>query len=94
MTDEYNKIINKIGPKIQQLIDSNLEEKQPPLFLFGVIMVILADQFKRFNYSFEDYCNFLEYSKSIWDFEDPKPSKPKLTLIKNENYSANITDDS
>jgi hypothetical protein len=95
MIKEYERIVNDVGPLLQNIIDKHINDGEPPLFLFGVLMVVLADQFKRFNYNVEDFHDFLEYTKSIWDYEEAKPPRPNLTLIiNNENITSNNSIDS
>lgn len=93
MIKEYEEVINEVGPKFQKILDKQLNEGHPPMFMFGVVMILLADQFKRFNYNVEDFYSFLDYTKTIW--EDEKPSKPNLTLIvNNEKFTSNTSSNS
>ena len=94
MIYEYDKIVNDVGPKIQKVLDKHMNNGQPPLFMFGVVMIIIAAQFKRFNYKEEDFYSFLDYTKTIWEDEE-KPNKPHLTLIvNNEITTSNTSPDS
>ena len=83
--NDYSSFIDHLYP-VATLTDELITEGHSPLFVMGVVAVIIARQLEKYNYTADDFVDFLEQSKDLAWYPDPH-KKPKLTLIKNENFT-------
>lgn len=83
--NDYSSFIDHLSPVVT-LTDELITEGHSPLFVMGVVTVIIARQMEKYNYSPDDFVDFLDQSKYLAWYPDP-PKKPSLTLIKNENFN-------
>lgn len=58
-----------------------LKNGRTPMEAFGIILGMVANQFKRHGWGRQDYVDFLGCLQEI-DWPDDPPKKPTLTLIK------------
>lgn len=91
--ETHYRLIELLSSSLVKTTDNVINEGYDPKYVMGLVMVIVARQFERFNYSPEDYIDFLEHTKTLAWYPEP-PKKPHLTLIKNENLTSNTIIDS
>lgn len=78
----YQYLLQSLEPLVE-ITDEIISEGFEPEFVMGLVMVVIAKQFERFNYPPEHFIAFLEHSKSLVSVDEPEPPKrPVLTLIK------------
>ena len=82
---DYSSFIDHLYP-VATLTDELITEGHSPLFVMGVVAVIIARQLEKYNYTPDDFVDFLDQSKDLAWYPDPH-KKPVLTLIKNENFT-------
>ena len=58
-----------------------LKNGRTPMEAFGIILGMVANQFRRHGWSRQDYVDFLGCLQEI-DWPEETPKKPSLTLIK------------
>lgn len=83
--NDYSSFIDHLYP-VATLTDELITEGHSPLFVMGVVAVIIARQLEKYNYSPDDFVDFLDQTKYLAWYPDP-PKKPVFTLIKNENIN-------
>lgn len=83
--NDYSYFIDHLSP-IVTMTDVLITQGHDPRFVMGVVAVIIARQMERYNYSPDDYVDFLEQSKHLAWYPEPT-KKPVFTLIKNENFT-------
>ncbi len=83
--NDYSSFIDHLHP-IATLTDELIKEGHSPLFVMGVVAVIIARQLEKYNYSPDDFIDFLDQTKYLAWYPEP-PKKPTLKLIKNENFN-------
>ena len=91
---KYDSLLESLEPLVN-ITDGIINEGYEPEFVMGLVMVIIAKQFERFNYRPEHFLAFLEHSKTLVAVGEPVQHKrPVLTLIKNENFTSSTSADS
>lgn len=58
-----------------------IDRGRTPMEAFGVILGMVANEFKRHGWTREDFVEFLSTLQET-DWPDDPPKKPKLTLVK------------
>ena len=85
--NDYSSFIDHLRPVVT-LTDELITEGYDPKFIMGVVAVIIARQMERYNYSPDDFIDFLDQTKHLAWYPEPR-KKPVFTLIKNENFTSN-----
>lgn len=83
--DDHEKVILLTYPFIAKAFNVAMNEVNDPMIVFGTFMGYLAKEFERYNYSEQDWKEFLEHiGEAGWPDNKPapEPTKPKLTLVK------------
>ena len=83
--NDYSSFIDHLHP-VATLTDELITQGHSPLFVMGVVAVIIARQLEKYNSTPDDFVDFLDQSKELAWYPDPH-KKPVLTLIKNENFT-------
>lgn len=58
-----------------------IENGRSPMEAFGIILGMVANQFKKYGWSRQDFVDFLSCLQDT-DWPDDPPKKPTLTIVK------------
>lgn len=84
--ENHERVVLLTHPLFSECFNVAMKEVKDPMMVFGIFMGFIAKEFGRYNYSEEDWKEFLnEISKAGWPTKNENQTikqKPKLTIVK------------
>ena len=79
--NEKDYLIEEVYPILMGVMNESIKKGHTPMEVFGLLLGFIANEFRRYGYSQEEWVEFLVMmSECKWP--ETKPTRPTLTLVK------------